>query len=194
MKSNLSQLLQEKDKKDIVEEADISVNPRTVYHDNKCPIGRLEASRGWKEIHGFRGNPNWDAPFEITQSRSDELHQGYISKQAHEYEDDAYVLSQKISLLCELLQEAKHPIVYTGAGIGVSSSLSSGKSSKIESACVKRKNIQSGFDAQPTLAHRALVSLYQAGFVHYWVQQNHDGLPQKAGFPQKLINEIHGAW
>ena len=24
--------------------------------------------------------------------------------------------------------------------------------------------------------------------------QNHDGLPQKAGFPQELINEVHGAW
>jgi hypothetical protein len=28
----------------------------------------------------------------------------------------------------------------------------------------------------------------------HWVQQNHDGLPQKAGFPQHCINEIHGAW
>merc|ERR1711977_738063 len=26
------------------------------------------------------------------------------------------------------------------------------------------------------------------------VQQNHDGLPQKAGFPQENINEIHGSW
>jgi len=26
------------------------------------------------------------------------------------------------------------------------------------------------------------------------VQQNHDGLPQKAGFPQESINEIHGSW
>jgi hypothetical protein len=26
------------------------------------------------------------------------------------------------------------------------------------------------------------------------VQQNHDGLPQKAGFPQERINEIHGSW
>jgi len=25
-------------------------------------------------------------------------------------------------------------------------------------------------------------------------QQNHDGLPQKAGFPQERINEIHGSW
>merc|ERR1711935_1021810 len=27
-----------------------------------------------------------------------------------------------------------------------------------------------------------------------WIQQNHDGLPQKAGFPQDKINEVHGSW
>lgn len=36
--------------------------------------------------------------------------------------------------------------------------------------------------------------LGQQGFIHGWVQQNHDGLPQKAGFPQENINEIHGSW
>jgi hypothetical protein len=30
--------------------------------------------------------------------------------------------------------------------------------------------------------------------IHEWIQQNHDGLPQKAGLPQHCINEIHGAW
>ena len=24
--------------------------------------------------------------------------------------------------------------------------------------------------------------------------QNHDGLPQKAGVPQEMVNEIHGSW
>jgi hypothetical protein len=28
----------------------------------------------------------------------------------------------------------------------------------------------------------------------HWIQQNHDGLPQKAGYPQHHINEIHGGW
>jgi len=32
------------------------------------------------------------------------------------------------------------------------------------------------------------------GMLHRWVQQNHDGLPQKAGVPQHVMNEIHGAW
>jgi hypothetical protein len=39
-----------------------------------------------------------------------------------------------------------------------------------------------------------LSHLARAGFIHEWVQQNHDGLPQKAGFPQEKINEVHGSW
>ena len=30
--------------------------------------------------------------------------------------------------------------------------------------------------------------------LHRLVQQNHDGLPQKAGVQQELMNEIHGSW
>ncbi|CAK0805396.1 unnamed protein product [Prorocentrum cordatum] len=33
-----------------------------------------------------------------------------------------------------------------------------------------------------------------AGLLHGWVQQNHDGLPQRAGVPQAFVNEIHGSW
>jgi NAD-dependent SIR2 family protein deacetylase len=30
--------------------------------------------------------------------------------------------------------------------------------------------------------------------VKHWVQQNHDGLAQKSGFPLGKLNEIHGSW
>jgi len=39
-----------------------------------------------------------------------------------------------------------------------------------------------------------LTAMERAGYLHHYVQQNHDGLPQKSGFPQEKINEIHGAW
>lgn len=48
--------------------------------------------------------------------------------------------------------------------------------------------------APPTFTHHALGFLGRQGLLHGWVQQNHDGLPQKAGFPQERINEIHGSW
>jgi NAD-dependent SIR2 family protein deacetylase len=37
-------------------------------------------------------------------------------------------------------------------------------------------------------------SSFRCGHLKHWVQQNHDGLPQKAGYPQHALNEIHGAW
>ena len=45
--------------------------------------------------------------------------------------------------------------------------------------------------AKPTFTHKALALLVQEGLIHSWIQQNHDGLPQKAGVPQEKINEIH---
>jgi hypothetical protein len=48
--------------------------------------------------------------------------------------------------------------------------------------------------APPTFTHRTLALLGRRGLVHGWVQQNHDGLPQKAGFQQEKINEVHGSW
>ena len=49
-------------------------------------------------------------------------------------------------------------------------------------------------EATPTVAHRALAALKERGLVTTWIQQNHDGLPQKAGWPQEDIVEIHGSW
>ena len=54
-----------------------------------------------------------------------------------------------------------------------------------------------GLDVRPTIAHRVLVELYRKGLIHGWVQQNHDGLPQKAGLPQAAINgesESESVW
>merc|ERR1711988_1587410 len=51
-----------------------------------------------------------------------------------------------------------------------------------------------GLDAEPTVAHFVMAELNRQDLLHGWVQQNHDGLPQKAGYRQEDINEIHGSW
>mmetsp|Transcript_486 Transcript_486/g.569 ORF Transcript_486/g.569 Transcript_486/m.569 type:complete len:316 (-) Transcript_486:386-1333(-) len=48
--------------------------------------------------------------------------------------------------------------------------------------------------AKPTLSHYVISELFSLGLLNCWIQQNHDGLPQKAGFPQHAMNEIHGSW
>merc|ERR1740129_1627361 len=39
-----------------------------------------------------------------------------------------------------------------------------------------------------------MASLNRRDLLHGWVQQNHDGLPQKAGVKQEVMNEVHGSW
>jgi len=57
-----------------------------------------------------------------------------------------------------------------------------------------KKTIKSVYEVKPTFSHHFLTKLEEKGLLHYYIQQNHDGLPQKAGFPNYKINEIHGGW
>jgi len=108
---------------------------------------------------------------------------------ASEYSDVPDVLEKKLQLLSELIRLSKRTVIYTGAGI----SCAAGIGQAARGASSKDKG-GSGLDALPTFTHYALGALAQAGYIHNWIQQNHDGLPQKAVFPQESINEIHGSW
>jgi len=90
-------------------------------------------------------------------------------------------------------KKSENCITYTGAGLSRASGIKD-YASKSKESIVKAPKIKSSLDAQPTFAHQVLVALERAGYLKYWIQQNHDGLPQKAGCPQEKINEIHGAW
>ena len=79
-------------------------------------------------------------------------------------------------------------VIYSGAGISTSAGI--GQAARGNSKMTGGKTT----DAQPTLTHLVLAALKQVGLVHVWIQQNHDGLPQKAGWPQEDIIEIHGSW
>ena len=108
---------------------------------------------------------------------------------ATEFEDQPEVARCKVAQLAELMRLSRHTVVYSGAGISASAV---GQAARSGTNTV-------GFSggehyAQPTPTHHALAALGRTGWVHGWVQQNHDGLPQKAGFPQEAICEVHGSW
>eukprot|EP00940_MAST-03C_sp_MAST-3C-sp2_P001435 g1435.t1 len=143
-------------------------------------------------MHGHLGNKDWAAPRRITFC-DEEARPGYNTKKAHEYSEEPSVLEAKVKLLAKIIRKSKFCTAYTGAGISTASGIDDYASKAKGSVAMKRKKV-SGFDAMPTLAHRVLGALHRAGHLKHWVQQNHDGLPQKAGFPPEHLNEIHGAW
>lgn len=106
---------------------------------------------------------------------------------ATEFEDHEAVLDTKCAQLAQMILLSRNTVVYSGAGISVASCI--GQAARGSGSDKSR-----GLDAWPSKTHYALGALGRNGLIHGWVQQNHDGLPQKAGFPQEKINEIHGSW
>jgi len=104
-----------------------------------------------------------------------------------EYRDLPEVLDIKVTELAKLLRMSQNTVVYSGAGISVAADI------PMYAAGEGKDNEDRMLNTLPTKAHYLLAQLARAGLIHDWVQQNHDGLPQKAGFPQQYINEVHGA-
>ena len=90
-----------------------------------------------------------------------------------------------------MIKKSKHLVIYTGAGI----SRASGISDYASKGGKKKTGVNGNrLHAQPTYAHHVISAMAKKGYVKAWVQQNHDGLAQKAGFPKSKLNEIHGSW
>jgi len=107
---------------------------------------------------------------------------------ASEFQDREDVMDAKVKQLAQLMRLSRHTCVYSGAGISASAVGQAALSGTNKVGWLSKT------EAQPTLTHHTLAALGRTGWVHGWVQQNHDGLPQKAGFPQECINEVHGSW
>lgn len=153
--------------------------------------------------HGRLAKASWAAPRVVTEC-DQAARPGYSDQRAHEYVDETEVMAEKVNLLATWLRASASCVCYTGAGISTAAGIADYASVSEDSAAgnplmealsrgQQNTKAVSPMAAQPTFTHRALVGLNRAGLLKYWVQQNHDGLPQKAGLPQECINEIHGA-
>jgi len=149
-------------------------------------------------MHGQLGQADWASPVLATYSDV-EARPGYDSCKAHEYLDTPEVLAAKVKVLAELVRSSSNCVAYTGAGISTAAGICDYASEAAREAGKSMSNpahaiTMSPMDSGPTQAHCVLTALHRAGHIKGWIQQNHDGLPQKAGFPQHALNEIHGAW
>jgi len=153
--------------------------------------------------HGFLTPPDsWADPVCITYC--DSIARPNMSAQlpAHEYNDTPEVLAAKVRVLADLMRRAQHTVVYTGAGISTAAGIkdyaskAGGRSKAMPKTALKGDPFNAGeaINAQPTFTHQCITAGYEAGYIHEWVQQNHDGLAGKSGFPQEALNPIHGEW
>jgi len=127
-----------------------------------------------------------------------------VQMKAHEYLDLPDALDAKVKVLAAMVRASRHTVVLSGAGISTSAGIrdyaSKAGTRSVAAAGVREHSQGTPFepkdsiDARPTLAHRALAAMHRAGLVQGWVNQNHDGLAQRAGMPQSAVTEIHGSW
>lgn len=146
----------------------------------------------FKEAHGFLGKKEWEMPKLVTKTTEVNREDQGNMMNASEWLDSDAVIEAKTKAIADLIARSKCCVAYTGAGLSRASGIPD-YASKVQGV-VRPPTLRSALDAQPTFAHHVLAALQRRGLLKYLVQQNHDGLPQKAGIPQMAINEIHGAW
>jgi len=98
-------------------------------------------------------------------------------------------------VLASLILRSGALLAFTGAGIstaaGIDDYASKAKEKSVTAA--GKPVVKDWKQARPTAAHRVLAAMHGAGHLKHWVTQNHDSLPQRAGYPQHALNEIHGS-
>eukprot|EP00605_Chrysophyceae_sp_TOSAG23-4_P001754 GSChrysophyteH1.ASY1.ANO1.1942.1 assembled CDS len=124
---------------------------------------------------------DWEEPIQVTNFDVDARDYGSGIK-SHEFNDTPITLQKKVHVLAQLIRQSKS---------GIDDYATKAKEESVTAA--GRKLIKDWKLARPTLTHRVLVSMFTHGHLSHWIQQNHDSLPQKAGYPQHALNEIHGS-
>eukprot|EP01060_Flectonema_neradi_P026933 TRINITY_DN3657_c1_g2_i1.p1 TRINITY_DN3657_c1_g2~~TRINITY_DN3657_c1_g2_i1.p1 ORF type:complete len:289 (+),score=59.63 TRINITY_DN3657_c1_g2_i1:41-907(+) len=147
-------------------------------------------------FHGSLAMSSWKLP-KVAAECAEQARPGYSSEEASEYLDSKETLLSKVKVLAKLIKKSKDTVVYTGAGISTASGIGDYASKAKDSVAPHRRGTGgtiNRLEVQPTYSHHAIAALEKKGLVRHWLQQNHDRLAQKAGFPQSKLNEIHGAW
>lgn len=164
--------------------------------DPEAPA-RAAAAGADARWHGLAGSEiGWAQP-KLAAGSTEEARPGYEAYDASEYLDSPAVLKAKAKMLAAMWKRSgKDTVIYTGAGLSTASGIGDYASKASSSVAPHKGKIGTGsrLELKPTLAHHCLASIGEKGLIGNAVQQNHDRLLQKAGFPQSKLNEIHGAW
>ena len=104
-------------------------------------------------------------------------------------------LNQRINTLAQWMFEAKHMVVFTGAGISTESGLPDFRgpdgvwTRQAKGLPPKTRDFSS---AEPNAGHMAIVELQRLGKLDFLISQNVDNLHLKSGIQPDLLAELHG--
>ncbi|KAF9589287.1 hypothetical protein IFM89_022357 [Coptis chinensis] len=111
--------------------------------------------------------------------------------------DSPTILQHKIEELALLIQQSKHLVAFTGAGISTSCGIPDFRGPKgVWTLQREGKGVPQAslpfHRAMPSFTHMALVELEKAGILKFVISQNVDSLHLRSGIPREKLSELHG--
>jgi len=105
-------------------------------------------------------------------------------------------VQRKVKKLKNWIQESKHTVIFTGAGVSTSAGIPDFRGPKgvwtLEKKGLKPDMNVSWDDAKPTKTHMAISKLVEQKMTKFVISQNIDGLHLRSGIPRIYLAELHG--
>lgn len=151
----------------------------------KCDGERTQEERALLQAHQ-------DTVQELSRRQS---RRHLLKRKQEEVFDEAENLKTKVKQLAEAVQQAKHVVIYTGAGISTAASIPDYRGPNGVWTQLQKGRSVSTSDlsrAEPTLTHMCIWMLHKVKMVQHVVSQNCDGLHLRSGLPRHALSELHG--